>query len=446
MNHPRIITAVAAACVLAPAAFAETPLDSTARIYPEYKRINDVIKSVHVIGPDEAMKQQHRDSIESLVANFYYDQYRHFQDPQAPYFLFMSKDANLAMGVGGVIRMRGLYTWGNVIDSNGFVPYLIPMQQNPAQKRKLTATPAGVSVFMTILGRNTFAGRIKGFIQAGFSGYNNIDFKLKKAYVMVDDFTAGYTTSTFIDPAAQPSVIDGSGPNGLTDKTQVLVRYMHDFKEHWTVGGGVEIPSSTQLADDDVHTKAVSQYIPDVVAVGQYQWDSGLSHVRLSGLLHFSSYRNLVEGSNHTFAGYGAQLSAMVKVTPRATLYGQTVFGRGISSFLGDLSADRFELIADPNTPGRMVAPKEFSYTLGARCYILPQVYLDGGFAQVRFLPKVNPNDDTYKYGIYAFGNVFWDISPRFEIGAEYIYGRRKNFDGASAGCNRVNVMFQFNF
>ena len=49
------------------------------------------------------------DSIRNLVENFYYDQFRSFQDPQAPYFLFMSRDTQLAMGIGGMVRMRGYF-------------------------------------------------------------------------------------------------------------------------------------------------------------------------------------------------------------------------------------------------------------------------------------------------------------------------------------------------
>lgn len=51
------------------------------------------------------------DSIRNVVENFYYDQFRSFQDPAAPYFLFMSRDTNLAMGIGGLVRMRGYFDW-----------------------------------------------------------------------------------------------------------------------------------------------------------------------------------------------------------------------------------------------------------------------------------------------------------------------------------------------
>ncbi|MDE7452652.1 MAG: hypothetical protein K2M52_04945, partial [Paramuribaculum sp.] len=51
------------------------------------------------------------DSLRAKVTLFYYDQFRHFSDPDAPYFLFLSRDAQLAMGIGGAVRMRAYYDW-----------------------------------------------------------------------------------------------------------------------------------------------------------------------------------------------------------------------------------------------------------------------------------------------------------------------------------------------
>ncbi|MDE6826334.1 MAG: hypothetical protein K2J18_06150, partial [Paramuribaculum sp.] len=56
-----------------------------------------------------------QDSIKNILDRFYYDQFRSFQDPEAPYFLFMSRDAKLTMGIGGCVRMRGWYDWGGAI-------------------------------------------------------------------------------------------------------------------------------------------------------------------------------------------------------------------------------------------------------------------------------------------------------------------------------------------
>ena len=70
---------------------------------------------VITIGGQPSRSEAYVDSVKSLIENFYYDQFRHFQDPAAPYFLFMSKDASLAMGIGGCVRMRGYYDWGGAM-------------------------------------------------------------------------------------------------------------------------------------------------------------------------------------------------------------------------------------------------------------------------------------------------------------------------------------------
>lgn len=412
--------------------------------FPEEIALRKALESTHILTAG-SMTGVSRDSMNRLISTFYVDQYRHFQDPRAPYFLYMSKDANLAMGVGGVIRMRGWYDWGGSIPANGFAPYLIPIPKNPAQDKRLAATPAGCSIFLTILGRKTPLGNIMGFVHGGFDGYNNINFKLKKAYVIINDWTIGYATSTFIDPATQPPTIDGSGPNGFTSKTQVLVRYYKTWRDRWSIGAGVEMPTS-QADDDNEYTEKTTEYIPDIAVLGQYQWDRGLSHVRLSGLLHFTGYRNLLTGKNHNLAGLGVQLSSVIKVLPKLNFFGQAIFGRGISSYMSDLSIYRFELVPEVGKPGVLYSPEAFGYTLGLEYYFRPNLYACAVFGQLRYLPNTNPRDASYKYGMYSAVNLFYDLTSRFQLGIEYLHGRRMNFDHTHGDANRIDALFQFSF
>ncbi|MDE6697269.1 MAG: hypothetical protein K2K25_10355, partial [Muribaculaceae bacterium] len=67
-------------------------------------------KIIYIDGrPENPNSVQHQDSIRDLIENFFYDQFQSFSDPAAPYFLFMSRDADLAMGIGGCVRIRGWY-------------------------------------------------------------------------------------------------------------------------------------------------------------------------------------------------------------------------------------------------------------------------------------------------------------------------------------------------
>ena len=84
---------------------AQTTVESSYEATPEAAKIKSAIDATHVItmGNEGVAK----DSISHLLNMFYVDQFRHFQDPRAPYFMFLSKNGNLALGVGGLIRMRG---------------------------------------------------------------------------------------------------------------------------------------------------------------------------------------------------------------------------------------------------------------------------------------------------------------------------------------------------
>ena len=410
---------------------------------PAQIRQRAMIESTHMItaGDDQAA----RDSLENLLNMFYIDQFRHAQDPRAPYFMFLSKDGKLAMGVGGVIRIRGYYDWNGSIPINGFSPYAIPIPKNPASMRRLAATGAGTGLFFTILGKNSFLGNFMGFIQGDFSGYNNSDFKLKKAYFTAGDWTVGYATTTFEDTQAEPSTIDGAGPNGINSRTNILVRYMHKFKKSWTVAGSFEFPSSS-IDADGIHTKACSDYLPDVAAFMQYEWAGGESHVRLSGLGRVLTYRDLVAGRNYNIFGWGAQFSTVLKILPQFHMYGIASVGQGHESYTTDLASGNFDLISDPDKEGKLYAPTAVGYVLGAQYYFTPKLYADVALSEQRYYPKKNPGDGQYKYGLYGAFNLFWDITPRFEVGMEYLAGKRMNFNGTHGCADRVTAMVMLSF
>ncbi len=411
---------------------------------PSQQRVQAMIESTDVISVNGQLVR--KDSIERLLNRFYVDQFRHFQDPRAPYFMFLSKSGNLAMGVGGLIRMRGYFDWNGSIPISGFSPYMITIPKDPTQLRCLAATPAGTGLFFTLLGKNALLGNFLGFFQADFSGYNNRGFKLKKAYVQFRDWTVGYATTTFEDTKAEPATIDAAGPNGVNSRTNVLVRYAHTFKgNHWGVAGSLEIPSSSISADGE-YTKACSDYVPDVAAFAQYQWADGESHVRLSGLARVLSYRDLVMAKNHNIIGWGVQLSAAIKVLPQFDLYGIASVGQGHASYTTDLGIGNFDLVEDPGAKGKLYAPTAVGYVFGARYYFLPSLFANLALSEQRYYPRENPNDSQYKYGLYGAINLYWDITPRFEVGMEYLAGKRMNFNGTHGNANRVTAMAMFSF
>lgn len=384
-----------------------------------------------------------QDSLRNLVAAFYYDQFRHLQDPETPNFLFLSKSAKLMMGIGGVVRMRGWFDWGGAIPGNGFMPYLIPIPENPASIRKFGTTPAGTALFFQMSGQSKI-GTYRLYIEANFNGYQGRDFHLKKAYATLGDFTVGYANSTFSDPAAMAPTVDAQGATNKLSKTDVLIRYMPTFHRHWTVAMSFENPSS-HIDTSDSKTEKTSEWLPDFSAFLQYQWGDG-EHVRLSGILRNLGYRDLIEGRNHNVAGWAVQLSSMAHPLPPVTTYLTFNYGHGYGGLTNDLLAGDYDLVSNPETPGRLYAPRSLGYCIGLQYNFTHALFASASFSQTHYLPQHPVAPDEYRYGWCADINVFWNIMPRLQVAAEFDLGRRMNQDGINRYAKRIGAVCQFSF
>lgn len=400
-------------------------------------------KIVYIDGKPQVITQEHIDSLRRLIDNFYYDQFRNFSDPAAPYFLFMSKDAQLAMGVGGCVRMRGWYDWGGAIPANGFAPYLIPMDPDPTNMRKFGTTPSGSSLFFRVIGRNKRVGDYQLYIEANFNGYGGKDFHLKKAYATLNDWTIGYAATTFSDPAALPPTVDAAGPNNKLSATSVLVRYMHSFAKNWTVAASLETPASAMTLSDS--TKKVSDWLPDAAAFIQYAWGRS-EHVRLAAIARTLSYRDLRLMKNYNKLGWGLLLSAVGHPTYQTTIFANVCGGQGFESMCADLQIGNYDLVPVPGIPGKMYAPWAMGWNVGFQYNFLPNLFASISFSESRYFPKKGTDGSEYKWGNFLAANVFWNITPRIQCGLEFDTGERKNIDGRHRRAQRVGAMAQFSF
>ena len=384
------------------------------------------------------------DSINRIISQYYYDQFRGFQDPEAPYFMFMSRDAQLAMGIGGCVRMRGWYDIGNVIQSNGFAPYLIPMTPGRIDDKRIGTSPAGTAIFFRVLGRNKMLGHYQLYIEGNFNGYDHVGFQLKKAYAQVRDFTIGYASCTFGDPAAQAPVIDAQGANNKIGNTAVLVRYMHTMRERWTFAVSAEMPSP-QIGADGTNTGNINNAWPDGSAFIQYAWGP-TAHIRLSGTVRSLGYRDLLTATNHRRAGWGVLLSGVGHPAAPLTVYGTLNYGRGTSSLGGDLLCGSYALVDNADSPGHMYAPASLGYHVGVQYNFRPNLFVSASFSQSRLYASHPVAGSEYKYGLWAAANLFWNVTPRIQTGVEFDWGLRCNFDGFARSSRRIGALCQFSF
>lgn len=430
--------------ILSPLSAQTLPL--TSMVDRQKDALLDSHKIISVDGTPAPVKgSPESDSIRNLVENFFYDQFTSFSDPAAPYFLFMSRDANLAMGIGGCVRIRGWYDINAALPVNSFMPYFIPMAKDPVNNSKIGATPAGSTLFFRVIGRNKLLGDYQLYIEGNFNGYDGVGFKLKKAYAMIDNITLGYAPSTFSDPGALPPMVDANGPSNKISGTSILFRWMNTYKKHWTVAASVELPTKASIETVPGVIGTASQKVPDFAAFLQYAWGRS-EHVRLAGLIRTLPYGDLITNRRHDKIGWGLQLSAVVHPIYPLTLYGIINCGQGHESTTVDLQAGNYDLIPRHDDPKKMYAPFAMGWCVGVQYNFRPNLFATVSMSDSRYFPEKPRPGDEYRNGSIIAANIFWNLTARIQVGAEFDTGVRKNWSGESRRVNRLGLMAQFSF
>lgn len=401
-------------------------------------------KIIFVDGKPEAMTEAYRDSIRSLIETFFYDQFTSFSDPAAPYFLFMSRDANLSMGIGGCVNVRGWYDMNAPIPGNYFAPYKIPMVKDPANNTKIGGTPAFSTLFFRVIGRNKSLGEYQLYLEANFQGNDHNDFLLKRAYAQIEKVTMGYTVSTFSDPAAVPPMVDACSPTTKIEPVNLLVRWMNTYRHRWTVAASVENPVRTAVSAVDGKFSSASQNVPDVATFLQYSWGRS-EHVRLAGLLRSLTYKDIPTNTRHHKAGWGVQLSGVIHPVRPLTVYATLNCGKGYENTVNDLMNGNYDLIPDQKGDG-MYAPLGTGWCLGLQYNFRPDIFASVSYSDSRYFPESPREASEYRFGNVLTANVFWNLTARIQAGIEFDTGVRRNWDGQQRRSDRLAVMAQFSF
>lgn len=426
-------------------------LSELASRYLADRRVDDKAHSNKIVFLDgtphsPALLSQQEDSVRRKMLEYYYDQFRNSLDPDMPYFLFMSKGAEMTLGLGGGVRMRAFYDWNGAMPTNAFMPSTIPIPADPTSPRHFGATPSGTYINYVMIGHNKLIGDYGLYVEADFTGYEGLDFRLKKSYAMIRDFTFGYATSTFADPTAQPAIVDAAGPNNKFSASSLLVRWMPRFgKDHkWIAAVSVETPK-TAVDRTNPMVKPVSNWLPDFAGFMEYEWEKG-QHVRASAILRSLSYYDVLSSKRHNLAGWGVQLTQVSRPARALTLYTTLNAGQGYTSLGGDLVTGAYDLVPDPANEMKLYAPSAIGWCMGVQYNFKPNIFSTIAASQTHYIPKKGTQGAEYKSGTFVAANVFWSILPRLTVAAEYDWGMRRNISGAHKAASRMNLTAMWTF
>ncbi len=386
--------------------------------------------------------------VRELMAHFYEDQFRCITEPAAPSYMFMTRNANLALGLGGALRLRSWFDWNGTLPGAAFNPYNIPIHPDRAEMRALGATASSSMLYLRAFGQNEQLGEYRIYLEGEFYGDDALHFALRKAYASLNDWTVGLAPTTFSDPAALPHTVDIQGPNNKIDAAAILVRWMHTWVDHWVVAASVENPAKLKVTALPQESKLVKQWVPDISAFVQYQWGHGnLQHVRISATARTMSYRNLLRQENINRVGWGLQFSSVFSPVRPLTVYATLNGGRGMASLGGDWMMNNFDMCPDPAQPGKLYAPYVLGYMMGLQYNFSHKLFASAAWGQARYSPlehDIRPQE--YKYGVYGAANLFYNITSRVQVGCGYNIGKRENFSRHYRVVHRLGLFAAFSF
>lgn len=367
-----------------------------------------------------------------------------FHDPSAPRFLFLDRQGKIAFGVGGNIYATAAYNFaGSERTGSDFIPSQLPTPADPTERQALQFTARHSTIFFQLAGHNPKIGNFSAFIQANFDDNRSRFMKLEQAYIRLGSVTAGLAPTTFQDPATIPTV-DTQGPCGEIDRKNVHIQWTQRFNRHWSMAIAVEDPHA--MIDNGGFTQSISQRVPDIPAYVQYTWNR-TNHIRFSAMLRNLCYRDPEQGSDRFTRGFGLQLSGHSALFGGLSLYANAVYGRGITSYVTDLSAYNLDLVPSADTPGKLIAPQLFSYNAG-----LKYDFCRHGFATLAWGQAILSDrgsldkNTTYRTGIYASANVFYTLFEDCMVGLEYAHGRRTDYGGDHGSGNRIMAAIRYSF
>ena len=371
-----------------------------------------------------------------------------FQSPEFSSVAFVGKNSKFLISIGGYVKVVTGFDFGHPIESaDEFITADIPMGPTDGNGGRFNLSAKQTHLYVNFIALPGSKNEIGAFISANL--LDDYLPTLQFAYLKYRGIQAGYDYSLFSDPACSAPSIDYEGPCAYTAIPVAGISYTFQPLTNWEFAAGIQLPQTSFTTIEGV-TETVTQRMPDIPLAAKYSWADGDSWVRASAIFRNLTYRNLDTATNHNRFGYGFQLSGGVNFLNKLTFYYEGVWGKGIASMVQDGDGQGLDL--SPTGDGRSLSPV---MVWGGYCSlqydITERVTTSATYSHFRtyakrYLEGTTAWDDQYKYGQYVSANAFYKLTSYLDLGLEYIWGRRVNYDNLKCDDNRIQMAIQLSF
>jgi hypothetical protein len=276
--------------------------------------------------------------------------------------------------------------------------------------------------------------------------------RLRHAYGQWGQWLGGQTHSLFMDVDVFPNVIDYWGPSGMVFLRNPQLRWQLVSEDKDSVAVAIERPGNDvdageiRTLDPNIGNNIQPDTdLPDLTAHVRSERDWG--HWQLAGILRRVGYDTLGTPDNapkgHEL-GWGVAATSVVKLLEKDKLMLSALYGRGIANYMNDGGTD----LAPEGTPSSLSASAVPLWGILAYVdhYWSDRLSSSVGYSRTQVDNRSFQSNDAFKIGQYASANLLYTPTKNVLMGAELLWGRRDDKNGANGIDTRAQLTFKYSF
>lgn len=363
---------------------------------------------------------------------------------------------NARVRIGGYAKMNIVSSFDPLVSRDRFIVGSIPPEgvviDGSAAEFALSARQSRVNLDLR---DDTDLGAVRAFVEGDFAGDGDT-FRLRHAYGQFKQMLAGQTWSTFMDLQSTPEELDFEGINGRINARQPQIRFFPKIAKKLNMKIALEDPRP-----DVSGGTGISEW-PDLV-IGVDRSAFGLLGFldRMEGWSARAAFiaRQLeatpFDGSDkEKTAGWGFTASGGIPMswwTEKDRFFWQFTYGEGIGRYINDLGTlGGYDAIFSPN--GKLKTLPVFAGYLSYQHWWAPRWRSNTTFSWVNvdtFDFQSSPAyieqfGDPYERTLRASLNLLFNPIRRMEIGAELLWGERRNANDTKGDAAQVQFSVRY--